>query len=69
MALRAQNKGTLLVYSVEVNDRAAVSTTNNISGRENSPHKRFVEEIIRVVVTVADFEETLQVSAGAHALL
>ena len=57
------------MYSVEVDDRAAVSTTNNISGRGNSPHKRFVEEIIRVVVTVADFEETLQVSAGAHALL
>jgi proline dehydrogenase len=59
-ALRAENKGALLVYSVEVDDRAAVSTdSNNISGQGNAPHKRFVEEMIRAVDTVADFEDSL----------
>ena len=59
-ALRAENKGALLVYSVEVDDRAAVSTvSSDISGQGNAPHKRFVEEMIRAVDTVADFEDSL----------
>ena len=59
-ALRAENKAALLVYSVEVDDRAAVSTdSNHISGQGNAPHKRFVEEMIRAVDTVADFEDSL----------
>ena len=55
-ALRAENKGALLVYSVEVDDRAAVSTTSNDVSEQ---HKRFVEEMVRAVDTAADFEDSL----------
>lgn len=48
------------MYSVEVDDLAAVSTiSNDTPGQGNAPHKRFVEEMIRAVDTVADFEDSL----------
>ena len=60
-ALGAKNKGALLAYSVEVDDRAAVSIdSDDISGQGNAPHKRFVEEMIRAVDTIADFEGSLE---------
>jgi proline dehydrogenase len=55
--LRAENKGALLVYSVEVDDHAAMS--NGTSGHGNPSHKRFVEEMIKTIDTAADFEDSL----------
>lgn len=60
--LRAENKGALLVYSVEVDDRAAVS--NDMSGQGNPSHKRFVEEMIKTIDTAADFEDSISNRGG-----
>ena len=53
--LRAENKGSLLVYSVE--DQVDVSTSGTRSLRE-PVHKRIVQEMIRSIDVAADFEDS-----------
>ena len=50
--LRSEFKGTLLAYSVEV-DEANVDVIGNL------PHNRAVEEIIRSIDAVADHEDSV----------
>ncbi|PFH48288.1 hypothetical protein AMATHDRAFT_150233 [Amanita thiersii Skay4041] len=77
--LRAQNKGALLAYSVEVDERTATSSSLSTS---TSPHvhaditadgdpahnklsyKRIVDEMIRCIDAAADFEDSRGPAAG-----
>ncbi|EIN13286.1 FAD-linked oxidoreductase [Punctularia strigosozonata HHB-11173 SS5] len=58
--LRAENKGCLFAYSVEVDEAEAagvqVSHTNE---HEKPPHKQAVEEMINCINVAADFEDGL----------
>ncbi|KAG5651849.1 hypothetical protein H0H81_007225 [Sphagnurus paluster] len=54
--LRAGNKGTLLVYSVEVDEAEAMAGASS----STSPHERIVDEIVRCVDAAADFEDSLE---------
>ncbi|KAF8642866.1 hypothetical protein AX16_009372 [Volvariella volvacea WC 439] len=51
--LRAQNKGALFAYSVEVDEDEA---SGSGSGSTN-PHKRIIEEMIRCIDVAAEFED------------
>ncbi|KAL4244149.1 Proline dehydrogenase [Abortiporus biennis] len=53
-SLRAENKGCLLVYSVEVDEEEAAG---NGKSEKELVHKRVVEEMIRSIEVAADFED------------
>ncbi|KAG5641506.1 hypothetical protein DXG03_005078 [Asterophora parasitica] len=55
--LRAANKGALLVYSVEVDEKAA--SREHGASTPTSPHKRIVDEMLLSIDVAADFEDTL----------
>lgn len=55
--LRSESKGTLLAYSVEV-DEAKVGMV------ENPLHSQIVEEMIRSIDAAADYEDSLSTPAG-----
>ncbi|KAI5994218.1 FAD-linked oxidoreductase [Pisolithus marmoratus] len=70
--LRYENKGTLLSYSVEVDERAATggsgqSSHGDVSSLEQPIYKRIVEEIIRSIDTLGDFEDRLARESGVKA--
>ncbi|KAI6046886.1 FAD-linked oxidoreductase [Pisolithus marmoratus] len=70
--LRYENKGTLLSYSVEVDERAATggsgqSSHGDVSSLEQPIYKRIVEEIIRSIDTLGDFEDRLARESGVEA--
>jgi proline dehydrogenase len=50
--LRSEFKGSLLVYSVEVDEL-------NAGGTGNSPHKQMVEETFRSIDSAGDHEDSL----------
>ncbi|KAG2030938.1 FAD-linked oxidoreductase [Suillus americanus] len=53
-SLRAENKGALFAYAVEVDKKEAAGQTN----MERQPaHKHIIEEIIRIINASADFED------------
>lgn len=69
--MRAENKGTLFAYSVEVNeDEAAGTGKTSVRGHVADPdgvippHKQAVEEMIRCIDVAADFEDGLRAGAG-----
>jgi proline dehydrogenase len=53
--LRKENKGTLLAYSVEVDENEAAGGTPSPDKRA---HKRLVQEMIRSIDVAADFEDS-----------
>ena len=53
--LRAENKGTLLVYSVEVDENGAA---DNARSMVEPLHKHTVQEMIRAIDVAADFEDS-----------
>ncbi|KAF8634110.1 hypothetical protein AX15_001075 [Amanita polypyramis BW_CC] len=59
--LRAGNKGTLLAYSVEVDDHTAASSNRSADGayKTNVYYKHFVDEMIQSIDAAADFEDSL----------
>lgn len=69
-SLRSTNKGVLLAYSVEVDEKEATggSTSPRTDGTPNSPlnvyttppHKRIVDETLRCIDVAADLEEELK---------
>ncbi|KIL62170.1 hypothetical protein M378DRAFT_187387 [Amanita muscaria Koide BX008] len=64
-ALRAGNKGAILGYSAEVDERPTIPSTSNSSTtpyNDKLSYKRFVDEIIRSIDAAADVEDTLRTS-------
>ncbi|TFK28355.1 FAD-linked oxidoreductase [Coprinopsis marcescibilis] len=64
-ALRAANKGALFAYSVEVDEKAALSSTGNstspgAASHGDPLHKRCVNEIISCIDVAADFEDSMR---------
>jgi proline dehydrogenase len=55
--LRAENKGTLLVYSVEVDEHEAVGGTRS-SSEPVHRHIQVVQEMIHSVDVAGDFEDS-----------
>ncbi|KAH7922394.1 FAD-linked oxidoreductase [Leucogyrophana mollusca] len=56
--LRAENKGALFAYSVEVNEKEAAGSSSATSTSTLQPaHKRFVQEMIHSIDVAADFED------------
>ena len=53
--LRAENKGTLLAYSVEVDENGAA---DNARSTVEPLHKHTVQEMIRAIDVTADFEDS-----------
>jgi proline dehydrogenase len=53
--LRAENKGTLLAYSAEVD---AGEATGGARSTGEPVHKRVVQEMIRCIDVAADFEDS-----------
>lgn len=53
--LRAENKGTLLVYSVEVDENGAADGARSTG---EPLHKHIVQEMIRAIDVAADFEDS-----------
>lgn len=53
--LRAENKGALLGYSVEVDE--AEASGKHVVIHERQPHKRIVDEMLRAIDVAADFED------------
>jgi proline dehydrogenase len=53
-SLRAENKGALFSYAVEVDEKEAAGKTNM---KRQSVHKRIIEEILRTINASADFED------------
>ncbi|KIJ21265.1 hypothetical protein PAXINDRAFT_151849 [Paxillus involutus ATCC 200175] len=66
--LRDENKGVLLVYSVEVdeNEAAGAERHGQTNGKASGQpvHKRIVDEIIKSIEVAADFEDGLNSGAG-----
>lgn len=52
--LRAENKGCLFAYSVEVDESEA---EGNAKVQKEPVHKRIVQEMIRCIDVAADFED------------
>lgn len=52
--LRAENKGCLFAYSVEVDESEA---EGNAKFQKEPVHKRIVQEMIRCIDVAADFED------------
>ncbi|KAI6137375.1 FAD-linked oxidoreductase [Pisolithus sp. B1] len=75
--LRYDNKGTLLGYSVEVDESVATGGSGHSTTAGQSPlgvpnleqpvHKRIVEEIILSIDAVGDFEDRLARESGVEA--
>ena len=61
--MRAENKGALLAYSVEVDEDEAAGKTRVNSSRQPM-HKRIVDEMINCIDVAADFEDS-EVSKGS----
>ena len=64
--LRAENKGVLFAYSVEVDESEAIqqpatsffsSTRSRQSGTQQPAHKKIVDDLIRSIDVAADFED------------
>jgi hypothetical protein len=53
--LREENKGTLLVYSVEVDENEAAGGTRT---PDKGVHRRIVQEMIRSIDIAAEFEDS-----------
>lgn len=53
--LRAENKGALLAYSVEVDATAGARSTGLTDG---TLHQRIVQEMIRAIEIAGDFEDS-----------
>ena len=66
--LRSENKGALLVYSVEVDEASAHGSTNLFrdAPSEEPIHKRFVEEVISSIDTAGAFEDDIIRRSGEH---
>ena len=62
--LRAERKGCLFAYSVEVDEDERSGTKLGASGAD-APHKQAVEEMLRCIDIAADFEDALPAGAGA----
>jgi proline dehydrogenase len=59
-AFRRANKGALLAYSVEVDSPSASShTSNEITPKDNLPHKQLIKEIIHSIDVAANFEDSV----------
>ncbi|KAG5641504.1 hypothetical protein DXG03_005076 [Asterophora parasitica] len=59
--LRAANTGTLLAYSVEVDEKEALRAYGPGSRTPlSTPHKHIVQEMLHCVDVVADFEDALE---------
>ncbi|KAF9011843.1 FAD-linked oxidoreductase [Cyathus striatus] len=57
---RAQNKGCLFAYSVEVDENEANATRSaKTKASEDQPHKKIVDEMINCIDVAADFEDSL----------
>ena len=54
--LRAEKKGALLAYSVEVDEGEAAGKARSDSSRQPM-HKRIVDEMINCIDVAADFED------------
>lgn len=75
--LRYENKGTLLGYSVEVDESVATGgsghgtadgqRSHDVLNPEQPIHKRIVEEIIHSIDTVGDYEDRLARESGVEA--
>ncbi|KAG8859056.1 hypothetical protein FRB96_004626 [Tulasnella sp. 330] len=63
---RAQNKGVLLAYSVEVDEKTAtLQASTGTSGRSKAlHHKRNVEEMLHSIDVAGDFEDRHAADAG-----
>ncbi|KAG1839647.1 FAD-linked oxidoreductase-like protein [Suillus subalutaceus] len=62
-SLRAENKGALFSYAVEVDEKEVAGQTN----MERQPaHKRIIEEIIRTINASADFEDGRDARQNGH---
>lgn len=62
-SLRAENKGALFAYAVEVDQKEVTGQTN----MEGQPvHKRIIEEIIRSINASADFEDGRDAFQDGH---
>ena len=66
-SLRSTNKGVLLAYSVEVDEKEATGTSTSRDGTHNSnvvdttpPHKRIIDETLHCIDVAADLEEDLE---------
>jgi proline dehydrogenase len=58
--LRAENKGCLFAYSVEVDETAAGSGSDKQShGSDIPPHKLAVQEMLESIDVAAKFEDSL----------
>ncbi|KZT08999.1 FAD-linked oxidoreductase [Laetiporus sulphureus 93-53] len=55
--LRAENKGCLFAYSVEVDEAEAAGTSREERQAEQSVHKRIVAETLHCIDVAADFED------------
>lgn len=63
-SLRAENKGALFAYSVEVGETEAAGQTN--MERPQPVHKRIIEETIRTINASADFEDGRDALQNGH---
>lgn len=63
---REQNKGVLLVYSVEVDEKAVKSRSSPAHGRDSGPaqYRKNVEEIIHSIEVAGDFEDQYSARSG-----
>lgn len=55
--LRAENKGCLFAYSVEVDEQEAAGKTKDAAHHHQSPHKQIVAETLHCIDVAADFED------------
>lgn len=60
-SLRAEHKGALFAYSVEVEEADATASVAESHAKQKrpSPHNRMVDEIIRGIDVAADFEDSI----------
>ncbi|EGO19430.1 hypothetical protein SERLADRAFT_352554 [Serpula lacrymans var. lacrymans S7.9] len=63
--LRAENKGTLFAYSVEVDEKEAAGKSQHRSKNHQPVHKRIVQEMIRSIEVAAEFEDKFTQGSGA----
>ncbi|OCH94220.1 FAD-linked oxidoreductase [Obba rivulosa] len=62
--LRAENKGCLFAYSVEVDEAEAAGKANDAKHHQQSPHKQIVAETLHCIDVAADFEDKHRQSGG-----
>lgn len=61
--LRAQNKGCLFAYSVEVDEKSASTSAQQAKGAGVAQYRKNVEEMIHSIDIAAAFED-MQATAG-----